>query len=77
MVETVWLLLAGDFVRPYRLPQAGEVVIAVRTGGWGILTVAAPSLPMCRASLFRWTRMKRILSWRSPLYAHAGRGRAV
>ena len=32
MVETVWLLLAGDFVRPYRLPQAGEVVIAVDGG---------------------------------------------
>ena len=32
MSETVWLLLAGDFVRPPRMPRADEVVIAVDGG---------------------------------------------
>lgn len=32
MGETVWLLVAGDFVRPSRMPRADEVVIAVDGG---------------------------------------------
>ena len=32
MGETVWLLLAGDFVRPSRMPRADEVGIAVDGG---------------------------------------------
>lgn len=32
MNETIWLLLAGDFVRPYHHRQAGEVVVAVDGG---------------------------------------------
>ena len=32
MVSSVWLLLAGEFVSPFRLPRAGEPVAAVDGG---------------------------------------------